>query len=612
MTTDRLVTLSVIAGYLLVIASVGLVFRAFSRDVSDFFRAGGRATWWLVGVSMFMQSFSALTFTGLSGQAYVAGWSVLVIFWCNALGFLLQAAVLAPWFRQTRAVTGADVIHARYGRLVEQVYVYLGLLATVLWSSIMLLGTATFIAAVFGFSVQATILTIGAVVACYAIASGSWGVLAADFLQGLILLPLTVAIALLCLAEVGGVTGLLAAIDARGLADDFALIKPAGHDYTTIAKVAAGSFTWGWVAGMAFNATMNAASLTQSYKYLAVKTGRDARRAALLGAGLMIAGSAVWFLPPMVARLLYEDQVRAVVGVGNLADAAYATAALQVLPAGLIGLLVVAMLGATMSTMDTGLTANAGALTRNAYPPLARRLGFQPLEDTALLRLGRLLVLALAAVIVSTAYLLSLRRETPGLFGMMMSLTALLGVPMTVPMTLGLFLRRFHATAVVASIAAGLAGSVALLLRIDVRWLGVDLVWQQELAVVAVLATAGFFAAVPAWRGVSQATRDAVDAFFAQMHRPVDFAAEVGPENDRTQLAIVGVYGLAIGTLLLLLLLVPADRHDRLVVLAVAVAIQTLSALMLLAAQRGRGRRAAAKPVPDLRAAPLANPTTNP
>ena len=43
---------------------VGVVFRRFSNNTSDYFRAGGKATWWLLGGSMFMQSFSAWTFTG--------------------------------------------------------------------------------------------------------------------------------------------------------------------------------------------------------------------------------------------------------------------------------------------------------------------------------------------------------------------------------------------------------------------------------------------------------------------------------------------------------------------------------------------------------------------
>jgi hypothetical protein len=39
--------------------------------------------------------------------------------------------------------------------------------------------------------------------------------------------------------------------------------------------------------------------------------GRDVRKAALLCSVLMLLGSVVWFLPPMVARLLYSAHVDA-------------------------------------------------------------------------------------------------------------------------------------------------------------------------------------------------------------------------------------------------------------------------------------------------------------
>ena len=73
---DRTTIFAVIGGYLLLLITVGIVFRHFSKDTSDYFRAGGKAAWWLIGGSVFMQGFSAWVFTGAAGAAFRVGWSL--------------------------------------------------------------------------------------------------------------------------------------------------------------------------------------------------------------------------------------------------------------------------------------------------------------------------------------------------------------------------------------------------------------------------------------------------------------------------------------------------------------------------------------------------------
>jgi Na+/proline symporter len=86
----------VILAYLLLMVFVGILFKSFSGNISDFFRGGCRATWWLVGMNAFMSSFSAWTFTGAAGVAFESGWSVLVIFLAHASGFLLNFLCCRP------------------------------------------------------------------------------------------------------------------------------------------------------------------------------------------------------------------------------------------------------------------------------------------------------------------------------------------------------------------------------------------------------------------------------------------------------------------------------------------------------------------------------------
>ena len=90
----------VIISYLILLLAVGWYFKRFNKDTNDFLKGGCRGTWWLVGMSSFMSAFSAWTFTGAAGVAFESGFSVMIIYFGNALGFFINFLFIGPWFRQ--------------------------------------------------------------------------------------------------------------------------------------------------------------------------------------------------------------------------------------------------------------------------------------------------------------------------------------------------------------------------------------------------------------------------------------------------------------------------------------------------------------------------------
>jgi hypothetical protein len=72
----------------------------------------------------------------------------------------------------------------------------------------------------------------------------------------------------------------------------------------------------------------------------------------------------------------------------------------------------------------------------------------------------------------------------------------------------------------------------------------------------------------------------------ATMHRPVDFATEVGQANDTTQLKIMGRFAVAVGSFVLLLLLAPNPASGRLAILGRAAFLIGVGLFMLFAARR--------------------------
>src|SRR5687768_7641020 len=195
----------VIAFYFVFMTSMGWVFKRFIKDTSDYFRAGGEMLWWIVGAGAFMVSFSAVTFTGMAGKAYTDGPVVLIIFVGNAIGFFFNWLYFAPVFRQMRCVTAMEAVRKRFGKANEQFFTWIQIPTGILYAAIWLNGLGVFTAAAFGWNLEFTIIVTGAVVVFASVLGGSWSTTASDFVQLLLLMPVTIVAAVLALMHIGGV-----------------------------------------------------------------------------------------------------------------------------------------------------------------------------------------------------------------------------------------------------------------------------------------------------------------------------------------------------------------------------------------------------------------------
>lgn len=580
--TDRPTVLCVAAGFIATLVAIGWVFRKQSQDSREYFCAGGRAKWWLVGGSIFMQSFSAWTFTGAASSAYQAGWSLMVMYGAGVATQTLCALAPAAWFRQLRVVTVGDTIRLRFGGGMEQFYAGLQCVMGVLFSGMQLFSLAIFTAALLGMEVSTVILILGLVVLFYTGLSGAWAVLAADFIQALILLPITTLMAVLCLAKFGGLGGFVDAIAAAGLTETFKPVKTIAES-AAIPGVAVGYFTWGFFAAWYVYQIVWGNSLASSGKFLTAKDGGEARKAALLNAVLAIVGMCLFFIPPMAARLLIPEQVAAM-PLQNPTEGAYAAIAMYLLPAGLVGLVLVAMCAASMSSLDAGLTGMAGLITQNIYPAICRRLKVATFEGRQRLLLGKIVNVCCATIVVGCA--LTMAHFGGGnVFGLLLDIIAVVLLPVVVPLTWGLLVRRVPYRGAMFAMVIGLIVSSAIKFFPD-KFSSEPWLYHEQVFSVLFAGTAAFFLSRFAWRVASPEAKAIEEEFFSRRDRPVDFAREVGGANDLRQMKVVGTFGLIVGGAVFLLLF-PASSAGHLgKIVAVAAATSSLGLLLLWAWRR--------------------------
>lgn len=380
--------------YLAFLMGIGYVFRKFNKNAADYFKSGSQGTWWLMGASLFMAGVSSVTFTANAGVAYRAGWSIFAVYLGGTLAGLLQALILAAWFRQMRATTFPEVVRERFSENLQQWYAVTAIFFSLLAGAMMTYGISIFISGVFGWSVQLIIIVIATVVILYSTFGGRWGVMAADFVQSLVLIPVAVVVTVLCLKhpEIGGFGGFLSKIKEMGLTEQYAPFKSTAYCNENLG----GMFATGWLMAMVAVGIVNGCAINMSVRYFGVKDGREAQKTAWLQTLLATGATFFWFIPPMTARMLFADQVAAI-NLPQPAEAAFAIAALNVLPAGLIGLVVVAMFSATTSSAAPLLNMNAAMVVRDVYPFIHKTIGSESKWSKKTRAIGWIILIGITA-----------------------------------------------------------------------------------------------------------------------------------------------------------------------------------------------------------------------
>ncbi|MGE4489315.1 MAG: hypothetical protein AB7E95_07215 [Kiritimatiellales bacterium] len=553
----------VIGTYFLFLISIGVIFKRLNRDEEDYFKSGARCSWWMVGMSLLMSGISTQTFVANAGVAYNAGFSIYWVYIINALCATVLALGLAAWYRQARVTTFAEMVRGRFGGSFEQLFTYYNIVWLIIGGSIGLVMLALFTRTVFGLPLPFTIIALGVVLLFYTLTGGNWAVMAASFLQGLVLFSMSILLGILCLKHIGGIGAFFSAIHAQGLANDFRMMTPCRPD---------GLYGIEWLLGVGIIQVYAALGMQGGQRFFSCKDGREAKKAAWFYVVLGLIGMMVYFIPPMVARLMYADEISAM-AVQSPADLSFSFMSLKLLPFGFVPLMLVAMFSAQMSTMDTALNANAALFVTNAYPALMRRMKKEPRTDHKfLLALGRVFNVLLGAALIGFALWFAANLNDKGIFELTFRINAILGIPLLMPLFLGFYIRRTPLWSGWFCFGVALTCSV-ICSSIGLPSYRLALI-NSGAGLIAFLSTTLF------WNRVPETTHTHLKEFFTRLHTPVDFEQEVGDANDGLQLKLVGILAISLGGFILFFLLLPNDVGARFCIFSVASAILGVGAVL--------------------------------
>ncbi len=575
----------VIAVYFVFLLIIGSAFHRANKSTSEFFRGGGKVLWWIVGSTAFMTQFSAWTFTGAASKAYDNGFLVLAIYAANALAFFLNYLGAAPRLRRMRVITTFEGIRQRWSRGNEQFFTWIQLPIGTLLAGIALNGLGVILSAVFGLDIKLTMLAAGLIVIFMAAFGGAWAAAAGDFMQMLVLMAVTAAAAFLAINHVGGVGSFME-------------------------KLPESSFVWGntgresvvifWIVALILGQAVTVNNLSDGYRYLCAKDDTHARRGALFATFLFIVGPVLWFIPPMVGRILFPD-LSLVPALKNLGDhaseGAYLAVGIVTMPKGMLGLLVTSLFAATISTMDSGLNKNTGIFIRSFYQPMLRPNA----SDRELMLVSRTGTVVFGLMTVLAAFMF---HAMPGLslFQLMQNFASLVSMPIAMPLLWGIFYKKTPpwsgwSTVAVCLLTSLLVGNLTTFFGPDAysRLLGfVPMLQQWERPTIVfslgvfsniVVGTLWFFGTGFWYRRQSAEYHARVGEFFTKLRTPVLFSEEGGQDADGEQYRTLGRLCACYGAFISLLVLIPNDLTGRLAFVFVGAAISGVGLVLI---QRGK------------------------
>ena len=506
----------------LLVLALGMMFSRSGKNMKSFFAAGGAVPWWVSGLSLFMSFFSVGTFVVWGSIAYADGFVSVMIQATMAISGLVIALVIAPAWNKTRSLTAAEFISRRLGDSVQRKFSALFLLINLFTAGAFLYPVGKIIEVTTGLPLEVAILALGVFIIAYTAVGGLWAVLVTDVLQFTVLSAAVVIVVPLSLGAVGGVSGFLDKVPDGFMAlhnDEYNLIFLAAFTVYNIVFIGG---NWAYVQ-----------------RYTSVSSPRDARKVGWLFGGLYLLAPVVWMIPPMVYRVLDPSLA------GTQAEDAYLLMSQKVVPAGLLGLILGAMIFATASSVNTTINIAAGVWTHDIY----RHFKKQTSEREVML-MARLSTLVFGCMAITVALLV---QTMGGIVSVVLSVAALTGTAIYLPPIWAIFSRRQTGFSILTTTIGSLA--INLFLKFGWPWLGGDALARSAEMLVGVSVPVAFllgFEGWYAWRKTPNPTCEAYLKYRASQNETAGGDATSADANRyavRILLAGVAMIGLLIAAL---------------------------------------------------------------
>ena len=354
-----------VVAFVLIMAGAGVLFyRLGKRSESDFFLAGRGLPWWLPASSVYATHTATDTPMWVTGVIYRYGfagiWYTFFAAWCA-----ISAFVSTRIFRRSVAYTQAEWNTLRFGGLGAemlrgwisgwQVFMNMFILG---WVGMAMGKVCNYL---FGWELWIGLILFSSICAVYVLAAGYWGVIMADFQQGVIAFAVIIIVSIYGIVAAGGPTGIVDKLAAMG---ESWRINP--FAFTGWFD---GDFPIAWFITMLVIALLGGFGMGTSIDWYpeaqriqSAKSVRDASYSIWWGTALVLVRNSIWAVAILGFYVLFPN-----IGSASEYELGWFRLGCDFMPAGMFGSFFASIIAIHISTSSTPVILGAMYFTRDLY-----------------------------------------------------------------------------------------------------------------------------------------------------------------------------------------------------------------------------------------------------
>jgi len=432
----------VIGIYLVLMLAIGFYFSRFMKGGKDFFVGGNLIPWWVAGFSLYMTLFSAWTFTGAASFTYNTGWFGILYLLTWPLSFFIGFQLSAKKWRRTRVTTPVEYVQTRFNKTTHMFFTIMFIFTSIYWPAHHLASLGKICAPTLFpnsmIAIDIMIIVTGIIILFYTFSGGFWAVCITDVIQFLILFVIIVV--LIPVAFLSKELG--------SISEFFHQIPPLKLDH-----IVRGSTVYNkwYLIGLPLASIFSYMTGGNAQRYYSVRNEKDAKKVGWLAFGLLLLGPMLFGLPPLIGKVLWPDisMLEYFANITKADENIYIAVVMRYMPAGLVGVFLSAMMAASMSAMDSAWNALSSIVSIDVYKTL-----FKPTaSEKEILLVGRTTVVVICFITIGIA--LAIIHSSYGIFTISNIIFGLTGVPLAIPLLLGIMYKKMSRWSAISSVLAG-------------------------------------------------------------------------------------------------------------------------------------------------------------
>lgn len=411
------IDIAIVVSYFAIVLGIGLWISRKTKTSEELFLGGRAFGWGFIGLSLFASNISSSTIIGLSGAAYKSGIVGSVYEWMSGIPLIAAALIFIPLYLKNKVTTVPEYLEKRFDRRSQLFFSGLTIFTTIVIETAAALYAGSLVLQAFfpELVMWQTVLLLAVVAGIYTAFGGLKAVIYTDAIQSVILI-------------IG--CGVLTYMLFSKL--DFSWAKvlssvPEGH-FSVVRPLDDATVPWpGLLVGVPFLGFWYWS--TNQYivqRILAARSINDARWGVTLAGFLKIVPLFIMVFPGAMAISLYPGIEKA--------DAVFPLLVTQVLPVGLVGLVLAGLVSAIMSSVDSALNSSSTLLVIDFIKPRNPNLTEQDIT-----RYGR--IATMTFMIVAALWAPQIQQFS-GLWDYLQQMFSITVPPIVVIFLMGAFYKR--------------------------------------------------------------------------------------------------------------------------------------------------------------------------